>query len=144
MLEIYQEQEQNPTRDNSQITVIKLVGEMDGSNFREAIARTEEICAAGANDLLIDLSGMRFMSSAGLAALHHIAVLMRKKHGSGDDGRWKSLDDLKMEAGSADSQEKHVKLLNPQPRVLNSLEQIGYDRIFEIFADRQAALAAFH
>jgi anti-anti-sigma regulatory factor len=46
-------------------------------------------------------------------------------------------------ASSTVAPEKYVKLLNPQPRVRRSLEQIGYNRLFDIFTDREAALASF-
>jgi len=142
-MEIYQEQVQSPTHSNVQITILKLVGDLDGSNFREVIERAEQVCNAGASNLLIDLSEMRFMSSAGLATLQGVAVLMRKKELPGSNDSWTSLDELKDKASNPGEPEKRVKLFNPQPRVMKSLEMVGYDKIFEIFTDRQAALAAF-
>jgi anti-anti-sigma factor len=140
-MEIYQEQVQSPTRENVQITILKLVGDLDGSNFREVMTRADEVCAAGASNLLIDLSGMRFMSSAGLATLHHIAVQMRRKEVPVEG--YMSLDELKAKSATPIGFEPHVKLLSPQPGVLRSLQQVDYDKIFEIFTDRAAALAAF-
>ncbi len=142
-MEIYQEQVQSPTHSNVQITILKLVGDLDGSNFKQVIEQAEQVCNAGATHLLIDLSEMRFMSSAGLATLHRVAVLMRKRELDDTSESWTSLAELKDRAGSPGEPEKRVKLLNPQPRVRSTLEMVGYDKIFEIFTDRQTALAAF-
>jgi anti-anti-sigma factor len=143
-VEIFHEQVQSPTQDKLHITIIKLIGEMDGSNSRDVVAKVEEVCAAGARSLIIDLSEMSFMSSAGLATLHHIAVLMRNNQPPGAADRLSSLYDMQEEkASSTAAPEKYVKLLNPQPRVKRSLEQIGYNRIFEIFTEREAALASY-
>lgn len=35
------------------------------------------------------------------------------------------------------------KLLNPQPRVKKTLETTGFDHVFEIFTDRDNAIASF-
>jgi hypothetical protein len=38
--------------------------------------------------------------------------------------------------------QSQVKLINPQPKVLLSLQKTGMDAFFEIFTDRKAALAS--
>ncbi len=142
-MEIFQEQVQSKIQDGVQVTVIKLVGDLDGSNFKQVIARAESACAAGTNNLLLDLSEMPFMSSSGLVALHTIALLLRKEQKPDFEEGWSvinAIDDYVHQAGGL---EKHFKLLNPQPRVMKTLQQVGFDRVFEIFTDREAAIAAF-
>jgi len=143
-MEIFQEQVQSSTQSNLQISIIKLVGDIDASNYSQVIKTAEEACASGARYLLIDLSGVNFMSSSGLLALHRIAVVMRKANMPKQDDSWTSLEDMKKAAGETTGPEKYVKLLNPQPRVQKSLEQVDYQRVFEVFTDREAALASFH
>ena len=61
------------------VTIMGLVGEMDASNYMDVIERAKEISAAGTRHLLLDLSGLSFMSSSGLVALHGTAMTMEGK-----------------------------------------------------------------
>ena len=57
------------------VAVLRLDGDLDGSNYQKVIDRARELHQAGARHLLIDLANTPFMSSAGLVALHSIALL---------------------------------------------------------------------
>jgi anti-anti-sigma regulatory factor len=39
--------------------------------------------------------------------------------------------------------QKHIKLLNLQPEIKNVLEMVGFSEFFEVFTDRQKAVASF-
>ncbi|NJN44748.1 MAG: hypothetical protein HC806_08540 [Anaerolineae bacterium] len=83
------------------------------------------------------------MSSAGLVALHSIAMLLRgEKSPSAEEG-WSVFHAIGRERDSGAGKQKHLKLLNPQPRILSNLQKSGMDMLFEIFDDRDAALASF-
>ena len=64
------------------ITVVALDGELDASNFERLIEEVRGLYDAGDRTLLLDLSGLTFMASSGLVALHGIVRLMH-----GDDPR---------------------------------------------------------
>ncbi len=59
------------------VTVIKLDGQLDGQNFQELITKAQELHSAGARDFLLDLSDLTYISSAGLVALHSVALMAR-------------------------------------------------------------------
>jgi anti-anti-sigma factor len=52
------------------VTVVGIEGELDGSNFQQLINTARDMYKAGARHLLLDMSKMTYMSSAGLVALH--------------------------------------------------------------------------
>jgi len=142
-MEIYQEHAQSKIQNGIPVTVIKLVGDLDGSNFKQVIAKVESACATGTRDLLLDLGEVNFMSSSGLVALHNIALLMRKEQLPDLSEGWSTINAIDDYVNSAGGLEKHFRLLNPQPRVAKTLQQVGFDHVFEIFTNREVALAAF-
>jgi len=123
------------------VTILRLQGEVDGSNYRQVIARVKGLYEAGARHLLIDLAGVPYMSSAGLVALHSASLLFQKQPLPDPDYGWRSIHALgeTEEAG----RQPFVKLLKLQPRVASVLDQTGMLPYFEVFDDEAAALAAF-
>lgn len=57
------------------VTIIKLDGELDGQNYQDLIAKAREAHEGGARNFLLDLSGLTYVSSAGLVALHTVALM---------------------------------------------------------------------
>jgi anti-anti-sigma factor len=49
---------------------LKLEGEIDVANASDLIEAIREACADGASDVTIDMSGVSFIDSSGLHALH--------------------------------------------------------------------------
>lgn len=123
------------------ITIMRIEGDVDGSNYRQIIDRMREVHAAGAHRLLIDLAGVPFMSSAGLVALQSIARLFQEKPLPNPEGGWGAIRAL--ENAAKDGKQPFVKLLRPQPRVHTVLEQAGLLPFFEVHTDEAAALASF-
>src|SRR4029079_1648240 len=58
------------------ITVVGLDGELDASNFERLIEEVRGLYDAGDRTLLLDLSGLTFMASSGLVALHGVVLVM--------------------------------------------------------------------
>ena len=52
-----------------------LKGDLDASNFLEVVTKAQEIYQKPASNLIIDLSEVPYISSAGLVAIHKIALL---------------------------------------------------------------------
>src|SRR4030042_3323410 len=59
------------------VTVLQPHGDVDASNYTELVTKVEELMKGGAQDFVVDLSDVAFMSSAGLAGLHTIAMMLR-------------------------------------------------------------------
>jgi anti-anti-sigma regulatory factor len=123
------------------VTVIRLHGRIDGSNYESLIAKASQLCAGGARSLLLDLGDVNFVSSAGLVALHSIVLLMRGEKPTDPESGWDALHAIDRDEISG--AQPYVKLLNPQPKISNTLQMSAMDRFFEIFTDESAAIASF-
>jgi len=123
------------------VTILKLDGQLDGQNFQELIAKAQELHSAGARDFLLDLSDVTYISSAGLVALHSVALLTRGEEVPDMEGGWAAYRSMGR-SGEAGLQ-KHVKLLNPRNEIMGVLDMVGFSNVFEIFTDREEAVKSF-
>jgi anti-anti-sigma regulatory factor len=123
------------------VTVLHLIGELDASSYQIVIDKAREVYAEGTRNILLDLSEVPYMGSSGLVAFHSVALLMQGKTPPDPEEGWGALRsiDREREAGL----QQHVKFLKPQPRVERVLKMAGFDQFFEIYSDRQAAIASF-
>lgn len=121
------------------VTVIHIEGKLDGSNYKDLVAKGQELTQSGTQNILIDLTGVDFMSSAGMVALHSIAKLLKGQTLSNEEG-WSLLHSIDRERSG---QQKQLKLLNPQPKVARSLELAGFNQLFETHTDLAQAIASF-
>ena len=123
------------------VTILKLDGQLDGQNFQELISKAQELHSAGARDFLLDLSDLTYISSAGLVALHSVALLTRGEQVPDMEGGWAAY--RSMGRSSEAGLQKHVKLLNPRSEIMGVLDMVGFSNIFEIFTDREEAVNSF-
>ena len=126
---------------NVPVSVVKLDGQLDGQNYQELITKAKELHSAGARDFLLDLSDLTYISSAGLVALHSIALLTRGEELPDPEGGWSAY--RSMGRSSEAGLQKHVKLLNPREEVRSVLDMVGFGSVFEIFTDFNEALNSF-
>ena len=59
------------------ITVIQVEGNIDSASYQDFQSKAEELVAAGARDILIDLTKTHFVSSAGIRAIHSLFNKLR-------------------------------------------------------------------
>src|SRR5439155_25930167 len=123
------------------VTILGLHGDLDASNFEDAIAKARDLYNTGTRYLLLDLSDMPFMGSSGLVALHSIALLMRGEEPPNPECGWQACHDI--DASSDVGPSQFVKLLRPHPKVERTLRMAGMIDVFEVHTDREAAIAAF-
>jgi anti-anti-sigma regulatory factor len=126
---------------NVPVTVIKLDGQLDGQNYQELIGKAQELYKAGAHDFLLDLSDLSYISSAGLVALHSMALLTRGEELPDMEGGWSAY--RSMGRSSEAGMQKHVKLLNPRSEVMGVLDMVGFSNVFEIYTDLDEAIKSF-
>jgi len=126
---------------NVPVTVIKLDGQLDGQNYQELIAKAQELYKAGTQDFLLDLSELTYISSAGLVALHSMALLTRGEELPDTEGGWSAY--RSMGRSSEAGMQKHVKLLNPRSEVMGVLDMVGFSNVFEIYTDLDEAAKSF-
>jgi len=132
---ISQDQETSP------VTVIRLRGALDGSSYQSFITEAEKLFDAGARNLLLDMSELDFLSSAGLAALHRVARVYRGEDRSTMEEGWSAIHSMGREGGSGF--QEHIKLLNPSQKVKDVLDTVGFMAFFEIFSDADTAVSSF-
>ena len=120
------------------VTVMHLKGDFDTVGCEVFDARSQEVIAAGATDVLLDLTAVPFMSSAGLRAMHR---LFYQLHPEGSEEHKRILNEgVRQGIYKA----PHMKLLNPAPRVLEMLKLVGVDMYMDILTGNEAkALKSF-
>ena len=123
------------------VTILGLTGDLDASNFQEVIKKVDDIFSFGGCNLLLDMSQLKFLSSSGIVALHSIALIMRGDRPHDLENGWSSLHAVREDNDSG--KQEHIKLLNPAPKIQETLHKTGFDAFFEIFYDRNTALASF-
>ena len=118
---------------------IMILGE--SGTGKELIAKAQEAIDGGAKALLLDLSQVKYMSSAGLLALQTINAMLRGESTPDPEAGWQALH--KLEAASQTAKASNLRLLNLQPRVDRALEMVGFKQFIQVYTDRDAALASF-
>jgi anti-anti-sigma factor len=122
------------------IMVVTIQGDLDGSNYMDLIAKGKELYQAGARRLILDMSQVSFMSSAGIMALHSLALLMRGEQIPDPEQGWAALHAATEKSNNLQT---NVKLLNLQPKVDRTVQLAGMKAFFEIHTDLAAAVASF-
>jgi anti-anti-sigma factor len=123
------------------VTVLHVKGDLDRMSYRDLINLAKKEFDGGARAFVIDLGETRYMSSAGLVALHSIVKMVRDRKLADEEAGWGALHEIDRETDKGVQQS--VKLLSPQPRVEKVLELAGLKDIFPICTDLQAAVASF-
>jgi anti-anti-sigma regulatory factor len=123
------------------VTVLQIEGQLDGQNYQDLIAKVKELYEAGNRDLLLELSALTYISSAGLVALHSSALMLRGETPPDPEHGWAAVRSA--DRSRASGLQEHIKLLNPRPEVSSVLEMVGFTAFFEIFTDRAKALSSF-
>ncbi len=119
------------------VTILHLSGAIDSSNYHELDQIATQVIDAGARHILLDLSGVHFMSSAALRSLQR----MDKKLNAISDG----LNTGQLQQGVLDGSYRSpfLKLLSPSAPVLLTLKTAGWDMVFNIYKDSKQAVSSF-
>ncbi|MCU0496930.1 MAG: STAS domain-containing protein [Anaerolineae bacterium] len=103
---------------HEQVTLVQVDGRIDSMNANQLGTALEEQIKNGNIHLVLDLSHVDFMSSAGLREL--VNTLKKVKKAAGD-----------------------MRIAQPSPRVREVLEMAGLDTIFLIFDTQGEAVASY-
>ena len=123
------------------VTIMHLDGNLDASNYTDIIAKAQETYDEGTRDLLIDLSKVPYISSAGLMSLHAVVLIFAGKSAQLKETSRPSFRSIDPERDSAGLQ--HVKLLSPQPAVEQVLDVVGLKQFLDIHTDLEKAVQSF-
>jgi anti-anti-sigma regulatory factor len=123
------------------VTIMQILGDVDSSSYTDVINKAQEAYDDGTRNLLIDLSKVPYVSSAGLMAFHTIARIFAGQPVQAKDGNRPSFRAINMQQdGSA---RERVKLLSPQVAVEQVLDMVGLAAFFFIFGDLDTAVRSF-
>ena len=81
-------------RPRDDVAVVALSGELDASNYQQLIDTARSLKAQGAHHFVLDLSGLTYMGSSGLVAIHSIALLARGREPISPDDGWQAIHDI--------------------------------------------------
>lgn len=100
------------------VTVITLEGDFDAAAAPSVEGRLQALVKEGQHRLVVDLSGVAYIASAGLRVL--LAALKAARNSGGD-----------------------LRLVGLQPAVKEVFDMAGFTPLFKVYADVEAATASF-
>ena len=110
------------------VTVFRVEGRINLGNADELTRKAQKAYQDGMRDMILDLSGVESLTSAGLRAILTIMKMF-------------NADTTETSVPSGKS--RHLKLLNPTEYVLITMRTAGFDRYLEIHQSLPEALASF-
>jgi anti-sigma B factor antagonist len=105
-------------QDYKRVGVVTVNGRIDGATAPELETQFKDLMQTGQNNLILDMKQVDFMSSSCL----RVMLTTRK---------------ALIKAGG------RMVIAAPSSRVTDTLDIAGIDVLFEVFADREAAIASF-
>jgi anti-sigma B factor antagonist len=106
------------TSEMKRVFLFEVIGRVDSNNANELGSALDTAVDEGKTNLVLDLGGVEYMSSAGLREM--VRVLKRVKRTGGD-----------------------LRIASPSDRVREVLELAGLDSIFEIYPTQVEAVGSF-
>ena len=125
------------TQENARVpvTVFEMKGDFSGEE--PLASQVQEAYEGGMRYLLLDLSKVPYISSAGLRAIHQVYNLLR--------GPVTEQDEQEMRQGiiSGSYSSPNLKLLKPSDNNYQGRLVAGYDMFLEIYKKRADAIASY-
>lgn len=121
------------------VTVVHVDGNIDASTSDIFKAKADELIKGGARHILVDLSHVPFVSSAGLRAFHGIFNTLRSLHPDAN----LSDDAVKKGISAGTYKSPHLKLLNLSKETKTAFQLSGFDMYIETYTDMKTAVASF-
>lgn len=121
------------------VTVMHVDGNIDSLTSEAFQAAVNDSIAKGARHILVDLSHAKFVSSAGLRALHDVFNQLRDL----DPDTSMNDDDVRQGISAGTYKSPHLKLLNLSPEARVGFETAGFDMFIQTFTDMKTAVASF-
>ncbi len=127
------------TQENGRVpvTVLHLNGDLDSSSYEQFEAQAQQAIANGTCYMLLDMTKVPFMSSAGIRAIYKIFTWLRNLPDGEDEERLKT----GLRDGSYKS--RRLKLLNISNPVQKALATAGMDMFLEIHHNEKEAVNSF-
>jgi len=121
------------------ITIIHVDGNIDSASYEAFTVKAEDLIKGGTRYVLVDLSHVPFVSSAGLRALHGIFNQLRTLHPDTN----LSEEAIKKGIAAGTYKSPHLKLLNLSKEAHTAFTLSGFDMFIEAYTDKAKAIASF-
>jgi anti-anti-sigma factor len=118
---------------NVALTILHLAGHLHGSTEHELLDHARQVREDGATHLLLDLSGLEVLSSAGLRAIQNIFKLLTPP----------SDVELIQKHGAEPYKSPYLKMVCPNPQIYYVLNITGFMQNLYIFNNMDEALKSF-
>ena len=128
-------------QDRVPVAVIHLDGKLDSNSFQDLIDEAKKLFTGGARHLVLDMTKLTYISSAGIVSLNAIANFFGGEFLPDTEAGWYAIRSL--DKGRAGGKQQNVKLLNVAPEVQNVLNMVGIADFFEMHTDLAGAVASF-
>jgi len=112
------------------VTILSILEEVDSANYGDLLNAGESSIEDGARYLVLDMTNMPHISSAGLRVIHSLLNILHRIHTG-----------TKMTGVVSGS--PYLKVANLVPRVLDVFRLSGFDLYIEIHPSIESALNSF-
>jgi anti-anti-sigma factor len=123
------------------VHVVQPHGDLDGSNYTELIDFVQNRYMEGDCDYVVDLTDVPFISSAGLMAIHSLALMLRGEATPDIEAGWSALKSADRSRGGGI--QTHIKLVGLNEGVAETFDKVGFTQFFAIFPTVPDAVASF-
>lgn len=120
------------------VTVLHVTGNLTGNTYQQFEDTARDAIKGGAHYVLLDLTDVGYISSAGLRSLQYLLSLLPRPPAPAQDAEHK-----KVGAARPIQKSPYLKLFNPSLRALQPLQLVGFDAFFEIYDDYRQAIDSF-
>lgn len=115
------------------VTLLHLKGQLDGSTEEQFLQEARQAHANGVSHLLVDLSEVTMLTSAGLRAIQNILKLFTPQHDK----------EVIHQHGDEPYKSPYFKMVCPNPQVYYVLNISGFLQNILIYNDMEAAVNSF-
>jgi len=125
------------TSDSIPVSIVRVSGNLDAAGADEFEQIINDLINKGTQNILLDLSGVTFMSSAGIRSIN-IAFYALHQY---DQKEFKEVISKGIREGTY--QAPHLKILNPPQQAMQSFKMVGLDMYLGFYSDETQAIQAF-
>lgn len=119
------------------VTVIAATGNIDTNTFETFMSKSQEAINGGARHILVDLTNVPYMSSAGLRVLNAMFSQLRALNTDMTEA------EVLQAINEGVYKSPFLKILNLSPQSKVAFETAGFDMFLETFTDLKAAVDSF-
>jgi len=119
------------------VTVLSINGDIDSSNYEQLDQIAYQEIEDGAQYILMDLTGVQFMSSAAFRSLTKVFKKLRSLSLDGSD------EEMRKGINAGTYRSPNLKLCKPSKPVVETMKTAGFDMLLETYQDMKAAIASF-